>query len=148
MSKTPEYIDEIIALGGYNPNQPRDPKGSPTGGQFASSGGGNTSKPDKGDPDSVESIKNDFSKARAKRDSGDVIGYANGMLAVQRRAAQSRSQHAYKIEMDAHAHAVMAQDFYKGSDQRIKSELGRIAKESQFRFSQGNTPSRSVTPVY
>lgn len=39
MSKTPEYIDEIIALGGYNPNQPRDPKGSPTGGQFASAGG-------------------------------------------------------------------------------------------------------------
>lgn len=40
MSKTPSYTDELIELSGFNPNQPRDPKGTETGGQFASNGAG------------------------------------------------------------------------------------------------------------
>lgn len=63
MSKTPEYIDEIIALGGYNPNQPRDPKGSPTGGQFASADGW---EPNAAERNALGSLADELSGKSAK----------------------------------------------------------------------------------
>lgn len=79
--------------------------------------------------------------------SQDVLERARIMLTVQRLASQSRSRYAYKIEADAHLAAVCALHNYRGEDQRVRSELGRIRAESQAAFSAGGGKSRTVKAV-
>jgi len=50
--KTPLYIEDLFRLSGYDPNQPRDPAGSPDGGQWA--GGGADPAKDKQKPKKAE----------------------------------------------------------------------------------------------
>lgn len=91
----------------------------------------------------INAIRAEFNAATTETHS---LERARRMLAVQRAAAQSRSRHAYKIEWGAHLAAVCALDHAGDADQPTRSELGRIRAESQFLFSRGGTPSRSVAP--
>ncbi|MFN7611511.1 MAG: hypothetical protein ACK5QX_11340 [bacterium] len=85
----------------------------------------------------VRQIKTDLDRAAAASRAGDEVTCARIAIICQREAARSRSRHAHDLEFRAHALAALA--LYRArlrgiGTQAERSEIGRIAAESQYRF--------------